>query len=115
MDTAIVHDSLFVFVNPFPNVSLHLNCGNTSDGQLHACFFEGYTYMFHENGAISEKCILNNDSGTLKEYYYPSGKLEERGYFSKNQRTGRWKSYSEIGKLIKDTVYIYKPDSLIRQ
>jgi antitoxin component YwqK of YwqJK toxin-antitoxin module len=115
-DTAVINDTVFIYTNPFPNVSIHTECPECkegeSDGKLYRAYLSGYTYAWHESGLLAEKCILNNDSGTYKEFYYDNGKISRAGYFKENKKNGHWKYYSESGGLLKEN--IFKMDTLLK-
>jgi antitoxin component YwqK of YwqJK toxin-antitoxin module len=113
-DSIVIGDSLIIFTNLFSNVSLYNDCRDCdkNDNNLHPSSLKGFSSSWYETGRIRTQCILNNDSGTLKEYYYPNGEIEERGYYLKNKREGNWKYFSKEGELIKNS--FYKLDSILK-
>ncbi len=65
---------------------------------LFGCEIKQHHITYFENGNIKSKVPIRN--GMKEGYatvYYPSGKIAERGIWSKDKQEGLWKFYYETG------------------
>ena len=67
-----------------------------SNGDL----FTGLLKQNLENNQVSQLNILNGKEDGEANYFYASGELMEKGYFTEGKKQGEWLRYSVNGKLI---------------
>ena len=52
-----------------------------------------------------EKNYLNGELSGPFIYYWDNGQVRLSGYYKKNKRTGKWKTFDSSGQLITEEIY----------
>jgi hypothetical protein len=103
-DTIIVGNSLYVEINPFPNVYIYYS-DSLINNERNTLPVGVSHYTFDKNKNLTSACIYNNQFGSVKYYWDSRGRKIKEGAFFKAKKNGPWKYYNKRGKIVGEEIY----------
>jgi hypothetical protein len=103
-DTIISGNSLYVEINPFPNIYVYYSDSLISNERNPFPIGVSH-YTFDKNKNLTSACIYNNKFGSVKYYWDSRGRKIKEGAFFKAKKNGPWKYYNKRGKIVGEEIY----------